>query len=63
MTISTWEAVLLGVMVLLLLLWFGPGVREAVKRTRRGTAQEWLSVLVPMAVVALFVILLIAMAG
>lgn len=61
MAIETWEAVLLGVLVLLLLLWFGPGVRHAVKNTRRGSAQEWLGVLVPVGLVALFVMLLIAM--
>lgn len=61
MTIDTWEAVLLGVLVLVLLLWFGPGAREAVKNTRRGTAQEWMSVLVPVGLVALFVALLVAL--
>ncbi|NIR31625.1 MAG: hypothetical protein GWN84_20400 [Gammaproteobacteria bacterium] len=61
MAIETWEAVLLGVLVLLLLLWFGPGVRQAVKNTRRASAQEWLGVLVPVGLVALFVMLLIAM--
>ena len=61
MAIETWEAVLLGVLLLLLLLWFGPGVRQAVKNTRRGSAQEWLGVLVPVGLVALFVVLLIAM--
>lgn len=60
MTVSTWEALLLGVLVLILLFWFGPGLRNAMKNNRRATAEEWRSVLWPLGLVVLFVILLIA---
>lgn len=62
MTVPTWEAVLIGVGVLLLLLWLGPGVKQTLQNTRRGSAQEWMGVLIPIGVVALFVVLLIALA-
>lgn len=58
---STWEAVLVGVLALLVLLWFGPGVKQAVRQSRRGTAQEWRDVLVPIALVVLFIVLLVVM--
>jgi len=59
--VNTWQAVLIGVLVLLVLLWWGPGIKESVRNTRRGTAEEWRSALLPIALVALFVVLLIAM--
>ncbi len=62
MAVDTWEAVLLGVLVLVLLLWFGPGVREGVKRSPRGTPKDWTGVLLPLGLVILFVVLLVAMA-
>lgn len=61
MTVSPWEALLIGALVLLLLLWFGPGVRAAMRNSRRGTAEDWRGVLVPLGLVALFVILLLAL--
>jgi hypothetical protein len=59
---ATWETVLLGVLVVLLLLWFGPGARERVKNSPKGTAEDWRGVLIPIGVVVLFVLLLIALA-
>jgi hypothetical protein len=61
MTVSPWEALLIGALVLLLLLWLGPGVRAAMRNSRRGTAEDWRGVLVPLGLVALFVILLLAL--
>jgi len=58
--IPTWEAVLTGVLVLVLLLWFVPGVKESVRRSRKGTAEDWRGVLLPLGLVALFVVLLLA---
>ncbi|MFZ0255951.1 MAG: hypothetical protein WAN46_09930 [Gammaproteobacteria bacterium] len=60
MTVSVWEALLLGALVLLVLFWFGPGVRAALRNSRRGTAEDWKGVLLPLGLVVLFVILLIA---
>lgn len=60
MTVSPLEALLLGALVVLLLFWFGPGVRNAMRNSRRGTAEDWRGVLVPLGLVVLFVILLMA---
>ena len=54
-----WEKLLLGVMVLLVLLWFGPGVRTAFRERRDASREEWMGALVPIALVAGFVVLLI----
>ena len=62
LAVSTWEAVLVGVLVVVLLLWFGPGVRESVKRSPRGSWQDWKGVVIPLGLVVLFVFLLVSMA-
>jgi hypothetical protein len=61
MTVNTWEALLIGVLVLVLLLWFGPGIRQSIKRSPRGTTEDWKGVLLPLGLVVLFVILLVAL--
>jgi hypothetical protein len=61
MQVDTWEAVLVGVLVLVLLMWFGPGVKRAVKDAPKGSSEDWKGALIPLAMVLLFVFLLIAM--
>ena len=56
-----WEKLLLGVLVVLVLLWFRPGLKAAFKERREASRDEWMSVLIPIALVAGFVILLIAL--
>lgn len=58
---STWEMLLVGVVVALVLLWMAPGMKQAFRNTRRGSRSEWLNVLVPIAAVVLFVLLLMAL--
>ena len=60
-SMSVWEQVLLGVLVLLVLFWFGPGLKVAFKERRSASQEEWLSVLIPIGLVALFVILLVVL--
>ena len=55
---SLWEKLLLGVMVVLVLLWVRPGLKTMFKERRAASRQEWMSVLLPIALVAGFVILL-----
>lgn len=62
MGVPTWEAVLVGVLVLVLLLWWGPGIRERVRNAPKGTAADWKGLLFPMGLVVLFVLVLIAIA-
>lgn len=59
--ISLWEKLLLGVLVVLVLLWFRPGLKSAFRDRRKATTQEWMGVLIPIALVAVFVIFLIIM--
>jgi di/tricarboxylate transporter len=53
-----WEKILLGVLVLLVLLWFRPGIKQAFSERRDASREEWMSVLIPIALVAGFVVLL-----
>ena len=56
-----WEQILTGVAALLLLLFFWPGVKKMVKESPKGSTSDWMSVIIPLAVVVGFVMLLIAM--
>lgn len=56
---ALWEQILVGVLVLLVLLWFRPGIREAMKRSREAEERDWNAVLLPVGLVVLFVLLLI----
>ncbi len=60
--VSTWEAVLLGVLALLLVFWFRPGIKEALRQSQEAENKDWAAALIPIAVVVLFVILLIVLA-
>mgnify|MGYP001824009797 FL=1 len=53
-----WEKILLGVLVLLVLLWFRPRINQAFSERRDASREEWRSVLIPIALVAGFVVLL-----
>ncbi|HHH43694.1 MAG TPA: hypothetical protein ENK49_06115 [Gammaproteobacteria bacterium] len=55
---TLWEKLLLGVMVVLVLLWVRPGLKTMFKERREASRQEWMSVLIPIALVAGFVVLL-----
>jgi RsiW-degrading membrane proteinase PrsW (M82 family) len=56
-----WEKILLGVLVVLVLLWFRPGIKQAFTERREASREEWMSVLIPIALVAGFVVLLIVL--
>jgi RsiW-degrading membrane proteinase PrsW (M82 family) len=56
-----WEKILLGVLVVLVLLWFRPGIKQAFTDRREASREEWMSVLIPIALVAGFVVLLIVL--
>lgn len=58
--LSLWEMIALGGLVLLLLFWFGPGVKAAMRQSREAE-KDWAAVLLPVAAVILFVMFLIAM--
>lgn len=56
---STWELLILGALVILLLFWFRPGLKEAFKRSREAENKDWAGALIPLAIVAAFVALLL----
>jgi hypothetical protein len=58
---STWEMVLLGAITVLVLLWFGPGVKTLLEQSRQAEHRDWRGVPVPIALVVLFVLLLISL--
>ena len=57
-TYSTWETILIGLIALLAIFWFSPGVKAAIERGKH-TEADWSAVLIPLGLVALFVFLLI----
>jgi hypothetical protein len=59
-TLSTWESLLLGAIVLLVIFWMGPGIKASIERSRKAKA-DWPALLTPLALVVLLVIFLIAM--
>lgn len=59
-SLSTWESLLLGVMALLIIFWFRPGIKAAMQRSREAKS-DWPAALIPLGMVVIFVIFLIAM--
>ena len=57
----TWEMLLLGALVVLVLFWFGPGVKASLEQSRKAEKKDWAGVLLPVGIVVLFVIFLIMM--
>lgn len=59
---QTWEAVLVGIIAVLLIFVFRPGIKQALQQSREAEEKDWKGALVPIGFVLLFVILLIALA-
>lgn len=57
--LSTWEMLLLGALVVLVLFWLGPGIRATLEKSRQAQTRDWAGFLLPIAVVILFVLFLI----
>lgn len=56
---NTWQLLILGALVILLLFWFRPGLKQAFKMSQEAKNQDWLGALIPLGIVAVFVILLL----
>ena len=56
--LATWEKILLGVLALLIIRWFFPGVKTLMKESA-DTPRDWPAVLLPLLAVVAFVALLI----
>ena len=60
MDMGIWTQIGLGVVALIILLLFAPGIKKAMQQSQQAE-KDWKGVLVPIAVVILFVMLLIAL--
>ncbi len=58
--LSTWELVLISAMAVLVLFWFGPGIKGALAQSQQAE-KDWAGFLLPMTAVVLFVLFLIMM--
>lgn len=57
---SLGENLLLGLLVLGMLFWMGPGIKATMEKSRTAKA-DWMGVVVPIGFVIMFVIFLVAM--
>lgn len=57
-TAAWWEILLGGVVALLIILWFRPGIKAAMERGKTAK-KDWPAALIPISLVVLFVILMI----
>ncbi|MCC5859826.1 MAG: hypothetical protein JJT90_16830 [Ectothiorhodospiraceae bacterium] len=57
--LATWEMVLVGMLAALLVMWFLPGIRASMKRAEEQQEKDWRGALLPLLMVALFVMVLI----
>ncbi|MBM4206630.1 MAG: hypothetical protein FJ190_01000 [Gammaproteobacteria bacterium] len=58
--LSTWENILLGAFAILLIFWLKPGIKAALERSKTAKS-DWPGLLIPLALVILFVLMLIGM--
>jgi len=58
----TWQLLLLGVALVLILLWMGPGIKAALRNPNKGSAEDWKGLLLPIGAVIVFVVLLVLLA-
>ncbi|NNG13166.1 MAG: hypothetical protein HKM88_07960 [Halobacteria archaeon] len=54
-----WEMLLLGAVALLVLLWIAPGIKPLMEQSRQAENRDWAGLLLPIALVILFVLFLI----
>ena len=56
--IATWEKLLLGVLALVVILWFSPGINKMMG-VSRDAKSDWIGLAIPIVMVSFFVFLLI----
>ncbi|MCC5809325.1 MAG: hypothetical protein JJU06_03045 [Ectothiorhodospiraceae bacterium] len=56
---ATWEIVVIGIGAALLIMWFLPGIRASMKRAEEQEEKDWRGALLPIFMVALFVLVLV----
>ncbi|MBV1898459.1 MULTISPECIES: hypothetical protein [Cycloclasticus] len=58
MNMALWEQLALGALALLVIFWFRPGIKAALKQSEEAE-KDWAGILLPIAAVILFVIFLV----
>lgn len=58
--LSTWENLFLGAMALLVIFWMKPGIKASLEKSKT-VQSDWRGVLIPLALVVVFIFILIAM--
>jgi hypothetical protein len=58
MGMALWEQIALGAVALLVIFWFKPGIKAALKQSEEAE-KDWMGVLLPIAAVILFVAFLV----
>ncbi|MDD9817749.1 MAG: hypothetical protein OXU61_06400 [Gammaproteobacteria bacterium] len=58
-----WEQILVGGLAVLVVMWFWPGIRQAVRESQEAENPDWRSALLAIGAVAAFVALLIFLAA
>ena len=56
-----WIQIGSAVFMLAMIIFLFPRAKQAIQNSPKGSAQDWLGYIVPMAAVALFIVLLIAL--
>lgn len=57
---SSWESLLLGVMVIMVIFWMRPGIKASLEQSKNAET-DWGGLLLPLGLVVVFVIFLVAM--
>ena len=57
---SSWESLLLGVMVILIIFWMRPGIKASLEQSKNAES-DWGGLLLPLAFVVMFIVFLVAM--
>jgi TRAP-type C4-dicarboxylate transport system permease small subunit len=57
--LSDSESLIIGALAVLLLFWMQPNIKNAIARSKKAQS-DWLSLLLPIGVVVIFVVFLIA---
>lgn len=59
---ATWEQILVGVLALLIVLFFGRGIKPMVERSKNAP-KDWPGLLIPIALVVGFIVLMASTLG
>ena len=59
---ETWEMIAIGAVVVVVLLLFRPGLKQAFQQSKEATGKDWAGLLLPIGLVVLFVIALLSLA-